>query len=112
MKNKWPLFTGLALLTIGIVFKIVFENTLFAIFLIVTGIVLKLYFILSKIKSAKYRPGYELILLFVGLGLFFTGVHMERTFLIFEPLYVKFTGIILKIAFVLLFIQKTRNKDV
>lgn len=110
MKNKWPLFTGLALLTIGIIFKIILTNVAFPILLIVTGILFKVYFVFTKIKGAEYRPGYELVVLFVGLVLFFSGIHLEKTFLIIEPLYFKIAGITLKVIFVLLFIRKTRLK--
>jgi len=109
MKNKWPLFTGLTLLTVGIIFKIILDNVAFPVFLIATGILFKVYFIFNKIKTEKYQPGYELILLILGLGFFFSGIHLKNTVYFIEPVYLKIVGILFKVIFLVLFIRKTKN---
>ncbi len=108
MKNKWPLFAGLTLLTVGIILKIILDNVAFPVFLIVTGISFKVYFVFDTIKTKKYQPGYELILLILGLGLFFAGIHLKNPVYFIEPGYLKIAGILFKTAFVFLFIQKAK----
>jgi hypothetical protein len=109
VKDKWLLFAGLTLLTIGIILKIVTAAVVFPVGLIITGILFKVYFVFRKMKTAKYRPGFEFILLIVGLGLFFSGIHLKNPFFFIEPVYLKIVGILFKIAFVFLFIQKTNK---
>lgn len=110
MKDNWPLFAGLALLTAGIIFRIIFDTAPFSTILIGAGIFLKVYFVFNRIKSTKYRPGVELLFLILGLTLFFSGMYLDKSFTVIEPVILKVTGIILKVIFVLLFIQKTKIK--
>ncbi|MFW5773515.1 MAG: hypothetical protein ACOCWD_02430 [Tangfeifania sp.] len=107
MKNKWPLFAGLTLLAVGIILKIILDNVAFPVFLIVTGILFKVCFVFNKIETKEYQPGYELILLILGLGLFFSGIHLKNPVYFIEPGYLKIVGILFKIGFIILFIRKT-----
>lgn len=116
MKDKWSLITGLVLLTTGIILKAALNIVLFLpLALIIAGIALKVYYIFSKIKGKKYTPGIELLVLLVGLTLFFAGIHLpvNKTMAgsVINPEILKIAGIILKAVFIFLFIKKTRNRE-
>jgi len=108
MKLKFVLFAGILLLTTGIILRMFTDIGFEAILLIVAGVVFKTYYIISKARRGEYKPGYELIFLFVGLTLFFTGLY----FRIHKPSYhfvlLIVSGLILKIVYVALFIIKVR----
>ena len=110
MKNKWQLFSGLALLTAGIIFKLIFENSVFPVILIIAGIIFKIFFIINKIIKARYKPGYELVLLAIGLAFFISGMYLKNPFINIEPVYLKIVGLLFKVMFIILFIQKTKSK--
>jgi hypothetical protein len=110
MKNKWLLFSGLALLTAGVILKLIFENSVIPVILIITGIVFKIYFIINKIIRTSYKPGYELFFLAIGLALFISGMYLKNPVLFIEPVCLKIVGLLFKLIFVFLFIQKTKSK--
>jgi len=109
MKSKWLLVTGLVLLTTGIILKFVFVESIVPIFLIVAGVILKIYYILGKIIQTNYKAGYEILFLLTGLTLFFLGMYLKEPLLFIEPIYFKVLGILLKVTFIFLFIRKTKN---
>jgi hypothetical protein len=109
MKSKWALFTGIILLTAGVVLRKTTDLGIEAMLLIVTGVLFKVYYIIGKARSGEYKPGFELILLFFGLIMFFSGLYLRYHEPPFNPLWLIIPGILLKIAFIVLFIMKTRK---
>lgn len=105
IKGKRLLYAGLTILTIGVLFKYLTNYQITAQVLIITGVVGKLIYLAMKIKKSIYRPGVELILLFVGLVVFFTGIYLRsNNFDAYS--YFMITGIALKVAFIVMFIRK------
>jgi hypothetical protein len=108
MKNKWPLFAGILLLTAGIVVKIVTEIDLLGLLLIVAGASLKLYYIAKKIIVGVYKPGYEVLLLINGLFLLFFRNYLHLLINAVPATLFMAIGISFKITFIILFIRKTK----
>lgn len=106
--SKWKLFLGLILLTLGIVLKLFTDLDTLAVSLIILGALLKVAHIIGMIKKHSYKPGIELLILGLGLSLFFFGLYicqndsLARFFII--------TGLVLKTVFVVLFIRKMNSK--
>ena len=109
MKSKWILFTGLILLTTGILLRRITDFGIEAIILIIVGVLFKVYYIINKARNGEYKPGNELILLFIGLVMFFSGLYLRYHEPPFNPLYLMAPGILLKLGFIILFIKKTRK---
>ena len=110
MKLKWILFTGIVLLTIGILLK-KFSNLSFEpILLIITGVLLKIYYLIGKARSGEYKPGVELGILLVGLLLFLSGLYARSHETAFNAAYLIIPGITLKVIFVILAISKMRSQ--
>ena len=109
MKLKFVLFAGILLLTAGIILRMFTDTGFSAILLIIVGVVFKTYYIIEKARSGEYKPGYELIFLFVGLTLFFAGLY----FRIHQPAYhyvlLMVSGLILKMIYIILFVVKVRS---
>ena len=78
MKSKWTLFSGIILLIIGILLRKATSFEVFGLVLILVGVLFKTYYIISKARSGEYAPGKELFFLFIGLGLFLSGLYMLR----------------------------------
>ncbi|HKK09820.1 MAG TPA: hypothetical protein VJ939_03240 [Bacteroidales bacterium] len=112
MKERLLLYAGILLLAGGIVLKSVTEVSLLAMSLIGTGVLAKITYVFLKIKSGEYKPGSEAILLIGGLLLFFSGIYLRaEAFDNFNPAYLIFTGIAMKVTFIILFIIKIRQKS-
>lgn len=110
MKSKWTLFLGIILLSAGIILRKATEFEITGLAVILIGVLFKTYYIISKARSGEYKPGYELVFLFVGLIMFLTGLYLRSQEPPFNPAYLIFSGISLKVVFIILFIIKTRNK--
>ena len=108
MKSKLILFSGILLLTTGIIFRIFTDLGFVAILLIVVGVVLKTYYIISKARSGEYKPGYELVFLFVGLTLFFMGLYFRLHNPAYHYVLLMVAGLLLKTVYIILFIVKVR----
>ena len=109
MKEKWTLFVGILLLTLGIVLKKTTNLDSLSILLMVSGVMFKSYYIIDKIRSGKYNPGWEFGMLFAGLALFLSGLYFRAHNAPFNPLLLIFSGISLKVIFVIVFIIKIRK---
>ena len=109
MKSKWTLFAGILLLILGIILRKTTELGFEGLILIIVGVAFKTYYIISKARSGEYKPGYELIFLFVGLGMFLTGLYLRSHEPPFSPTLLIVPGISLKVVFIVLFIIKTRK---
>jgi hypothetical protein len=109
MKKKWTLFTGIILLIVGIIIRKSTGLSMEGLVIILIGVLFKSYYIISKIKSGEYRPGYEIAFLFAGLVLFLTGLYLRAHNPPFNPVFLIVPGISLKVVFILLFIVKTRS---
>lgn len=113
MKSKGLLFTGILLLVVGIVIRKMTSLEVFGLLLIISGVLCKTVYIVAKAKSGEYQPGKELIFLGVGLLLFLSGLYirsMEQEFI--NASYLIVTGIILKIVFIIRFIQVVKAQKV
>ena len=104
--KKWPIFLGLFLLTIGILLKTFTSIGVYAVLIILSGVGFKIYYIISKIRRGEYKPGFEMVLLFIGLVIFLTGVYFKSHPSAIKPVYLMAPGILLKVLFVTSFIKK------
>ncbi len=109
LKSKWILFSGLATLLIGILFRITIPENFMGLTLILFGVGLKTFYIIAKARSGEYQPGSELIILFFGLALFLTGIYLKYHDPVFSPLLLIIPGLSLKVIFIILFIRKTKK---
>jgi hypothetical protein len=110
MKQKWPIFAGILLLTLGIIFRFMqFDSGLYVPFFAVGG-VLKLLYLVKIIAQGKYRPGLEMGLLILGLILFFLSLVLKNNYNSDYYIYFLVPGITLKILFIVLFIYKLQNR--
>ena len=110
MKLKWALFTGILLLTTGIILRMFTDLGFVAIALIILGVLFKTFYIVSKARNGEYQPGYELIFLFVGLTLFFSGLYFRMHKPDYPFVFLMISGLILKTVYVILFIVKVRTQ--
>lgn len=109
MKSKYLLFIGIFLLVIGILIRTITQIDTLGLILIITGVLCKLIYIINRVRLGDYRPGKELIVLAMGLLLFFIGLYSSDTVSNFiKPIYFIVLGVILKIIFVFRFIQIMR----
>jgi drug/metabolite transporter (DMT)-like permease len=109
MKSKKLLFLGIALLIVGIVFRKFTDLNGMGLLLILAGVACKTVYIIAKTKSGEYNPGRELVLLFLGLFLFLTGLILNANNPgLFSGLLIG-VGLSLKVIFILIFIRKTRS---
>ena len=103
------MFLGIVLLVTGIIFRKLTDMTGLGLFLILTGVACKTIYIIAKAKSGEYKPGKELIWLFLGLSLFLTGLVLKS----YAPGMVSsvliISGLSLKLIFIVLFIKKVKT---
>ena len=111
MKLKPILFSGILLLTTGIILRMFTDVGFVAILLIILGVLLKTIYIISKVRSGEYQPGYELIILFVGLTLFFSGLYFRMHNPSFPFVFLIASGLILKAVYIIIFIAKVKQSN-
>ena len=109
MKSKKLLFLGIVLLIVGIIFRKLTDLTGLGLFLILTGVACKTIYIIAKAKSGEYRPGRELIWLFLGLFLFLTGLVLKSYASGMVSSVFIISGLSLKLIFIVLFIKKVKT---
>jgi len=111
MTKKWPLYTGLTLLALGITLKVSTTINLYPLLIIMIGVSFKFFYIALKMIRKEYKPGFEMVALICGLIIFFSGKILSNSELInqFTAVLFKITGIMLKATFVIIFILKTRR---
>src|SRR5690554_2381018 len=103
-------FTGLTLIISGILLKISTPETWISSVLISLGGTAKILFLVLTLRKNKLRPGYEMLFLLAGLALVILGAQLRK-----EPSTLAFalpatlSGLLLKSAFILLFIRKVRS---
>jgi len=112
MKQKWSLYAGILILTTGILLKIFTDMDPVSTLIIVGGVLFKVYYIIINIVKGIYKPGYELVFLLVGLTMFISGRYLLSPDGFANPAFLTIPGIMLKIAFVALFIRKSRMSSV
>lgn len=103
--KKSVLFSGIGLLIVGILLRKLSEYPVFGLTLLLAGVGFKTYYIVQAIRSGLYEPGRELWLLFVGLTLFLSGLYLRGKEFLMDPTYLIAFGIVLKILFIIRFIQ-------
>ena len=109
MKLKWVLFAGILFLVSGIVLKKVTDLDGYGLFLILLGVLLKVYYIIHKIVVGEYKPGKEVIFLLVGLAFFLSGLYFRNAEASINYIPLLVLGIILKVVFIVVFIIKIRS---
>ncbi|MFC2136727.1 hypothetical protein ACFLTE_01015 [Bacteroidota bacterium] len=110
MKNKWWIYIGIILLAFGILLKKMTDLSIIPILLILLGAIFKINYLVLKLRSGEYKPGYELLLLLIGLLLFLSGMYLKSHESSVNPAFFIIPGIIMKIGFVIMFIIKTQKK--
>ena len=110
MKSKFLLFFGIILLIVGIVLRKSSTYEFVGLGLIITGVICKSIYIISKASSGEYKPGKELLFLILGLVFFLSGLYLRSIEQdIIDTAYLVVAGIGLKILFILGFIQSVRT---
>ena len=109
MKQKWILFAGIVLLIVGIIIRKTSGFAIEGLVMIITGVLFKTYYIVSKARSGAYKPGNELWFLIIGLSMFLSGLYIRSNESQINPAYLIFTGLALKVVFIILFILKTKK---
>lgn len=100
------LYIGLVLLFIGILLRAFTENAILAIILILLGVSSKVYYLIGRVNKGKYKPGWELLILIIGLFLFFLGIYIKSNQFLFNPHFLIIPGVFLKVLFIVIFIKK------
>lgn len=108
-ENKSLLFISIALLSLGILLKLISDWNQLALLLITMGAVGKLFYLRKRIVKRIYKPGIELLFLSLGLTLFLIGLYLKT--IEGNQIHQWFTipGILLKTTFILLFIRKSKK---
>ena len=109
MKGKGLLYSGLVLAAFGILLKFLTDLNLIPTILVLGGVLLKIYYLVSKIRRGTYRPGYEIGILLIGLALFLSGIYIREHGGTINPAFLMIPGIALKVTFIILFIRKLRK---
>jgi len=107
MQTKWKLILGLILIILGIILKTLSDFDQIAVVLIILGAGFKVAHILGIIKNKTYKPGWEIIILILGLMLFFFGLYVCQMEGISKLFII--SGLVLKTIFVVLFVKKIKN---
>ena len=98
MESKALLFTGIGMLIVGILLRKLFNFEISGLILILTGVLMKTVYIVSKARSGAYKPGSELIYLLTGLSLFLSGLYLRSiAFESINPTFLIVSGIVLKV---------------
>lgn len=109
MQSKKLLFLGITLLVFGIVFRKFTDLTGLGLSMILIGVGCKTIYIIAKAKSGEYKPGKELIWLFLGLALFLTGLVLKSNSPGIFSIVLIISGLSLKLLFILIFIRKVKT---
>ena len=109
--NKQGLFTGIALLTIGIFLRILVDPTWPSYIFIALGVCFKVFYIAALYKTGNYKPGLEMLALIVGLTLFSIGLILKYSTSDINPYLFIAPGIMFKLTFIILFIAKLRKQS-
>jgi len=109
MKSKWTLFIGIILLVTGIILRVITDLVYVPILFIIVGVSFKTFFVIGKGRDGDYKPGYELVFLFVGLLMFLSGIYLRSPELNFISSFLVVSGLMLKVVFVILFIINIRS---
>lgn len=111
MTSKKVLFSGILLLIIGIVVRKTTDLNLYGLLMILLGVGLKTMYIIGMAKEGLYKPGKELWLLFIGLGLLFVSIYSRG-----QEALVAYSGVLLasaiafKVLFIIGFIKKVKSE--
>jgi len=97
-------------LVIGIVLRTIGVWGMLPYLIIILGAFSKITYIVLSMKNNKYKAGYELLVLYSGLLMFFCGLYFRNNHSWEYAQILIFTGITFKILFVVLFVRKLRLK--
>lgn len=76
---------------------------------ILAGVGFKIFYIVGKYRDGSYQPGYELLLLLLGLTLFLSGSYLRSQGTFAHPGLLMIPGIALKVTFIAIFIIKSKQ---
>lgn len=111
-KIKLLLYTGLTLLTIGIILRFSMGPGLIPSILIYSGVALKVSYLLYIIFKGRFKPGIEILFLLVGLSLVFSGSRLRgfdvNPYLITSMIV---TGATLKLLFIIFLFRKLKQRS-
>jgi len=107
--SKNIMFIGIALLIVGIFLRIYTDLYYLGLAIILLGAFFKMVYLIKRIKTGIYKPGFEFALLLVGLLLFSAGFYIKNSNLSINSAFFLIPGLILKVLFVILFIKKNIN---
>lgn len=109
IRKKKNLYISLFFLNTGILLKI-FTNSPLSVYFLLFAAFFKLLLVREYIKKGIYKPGYELIFLSVGLFLFLFGLYAySLPSFISSRWWLMIPGLVLKFAFLFVFISKIRK---
>lgn len=112
MRSKKVLFSGIIILIIGIIVRKTTAYEASGLALILLGVLLKTLYIIAKARSGEYKPGKELLFLFLGLGLFFSGIYLRTLQQGMMGPILMIIGIVLKIIYIVLFVRNIKSNQV
>lgn len=110
MKRKKYLYLGIVLLVTGVVLRTLGLWGYTPYFLIVLGAVSKITFMYQSLKSRGLKLGYELLVLYAGLIIFFSGMYLRNNNLWEFAWLMMIVGIFFKVSFVGLFVRRLKTK--
>lgn len=93
----------------GVSMRIIGVGGMSSYFLIGFGVLSKLSYLLKMLINKEYKPGYELLVLYSGLAIFFSGIFIKNQDVWDYAFLLIYCGIIFKITFVFLFVRKLRK---
>lgn len=109
MKRKYLIFVGIVLLIGGILMKMLGTSGPLPLLLIILGASCKLTYLAYSITEKSYHPGWEMTLLYGGLGVFFFGIYLRKHGFDLGWI-VELLGILMKMSFIFFFIRKKRRR--
>jgi len=110
VNSRILIYTGILLLLSGLVLTLQTDQNTLSWILILAGAVCKIAYLVIKVANRTYRGGPELGLLVLGLALFFLGKYANMGFVVYWAEWFIIAGIMLKSAFVILFIRRIRQQ--
>lgn len=111
-KTKIFIYVGIFFILIGIILRYYFDKALIGVLLIILGAISKLIFLFISVLTKKIKIGYEIFFLILGLLFVFIGIKFKATesYFMLHPIFMS-VGVILKIIFVVLWINKMVKSD-
>ncbi len=107
MRKKTLLYIGILLLVTGIILKFIVASNFISFPFIISGIILKLIYLIRSIVTKEVKLGGEIFLLIIGISFVLIGGHLKTTsnYFMLHPVLIT-VGVVCKIIFVAVWIKK------